>query len=296
MSRNVDRRGLLMAGAGAAWLGPGAFSRASARAPRKRILYFTKSAGFLHSVVDRRGEALAHSERILTEVGAAHGFEVVASKDGRLFEPDRIGAWDGFVFYASGDLSTPGTDGEPPLSADGEKALLDAVRGGKGFVGIHPGKLAVQEERERGVDDPLGRMVGGEFISHGPQQVATVAVADPKFPGFPGGFGRSPSFRLHDEWYALRGMPEDLHAILVLRTEGMEGPEYRRPDYPITWARKHGDGRVFYTSMGHREDVWTNPNYQSLLLGALAWSTGLADADLTPNLKDVAPGYATLPA
>lgn len=296
MSREVNRRSLLLAGAGAAWLGSGAIRRAVADGPRKKILYFTKSAGFLHSVVARDGEAPAHSEKILTEIGKAHGFDVTASKDGRLFEPDRIGEWDGFVFYASGDLSTPGTDGAPPLSAEGERALLGAIRAGKGFVGVHPATLGYQAVRGLGADDPLGRMIGGEFISHGPEQVATVAVADPKFPGVAGGFGRSPSFRLHDEWYALKGMPDDLHVILVQRTEGMQGPEYRRPDYPITWARKHGDGRVFYTALGHREDVWTNPDFQSLLLGALAWTTGLVDADLTPNIKDVAPGYALLPA
>ena len=52
--------------------------------------------------------------------------------------------------------------------------------------------------------------------------------------------------------------------------------------------------RVFYTSMGHREDVWTNPMYQGLLLGALGWATGRVDADLTPNIKEVTPQYNQL--
>ena len=45
----------------------------------------------------------------------------------------------------------------------------------------------------------------------------------------------------------------------------MKGTTYERPNYPETWARMHGKGRVFYTSMGHREDVWENPMYQGLL-------------------------------
>ncbi|WP_337175511.1 ThuA domain-containing protein [Paludisphaera sp.] len=299
MSRHFNRRELLLAGAGAAWLGSGVLSSlgATARAPRK-ILYFTKSAGFQHSVVARQGDAISHSEKILTEIGKEHGFEVVASKDGRLFEPDRIGEWDGFVFYTTGDLTTPGTDGQPPLSADGEKALYDAIRGGKGFVGMHCATDTFGHfgARNKGAEDPYIQMIGGEFISHGPQQVATLKVVDPAFPGVAGGFGKSPSFRINDEWYAMKNYRDDLHVILVQKTEGMEGRDYQRPDYPATWARKHGEGRVFYTSMGHREDVWTNPDYQALLLGALAWSTGQVEADLTPNIKEVTPDYQRLPA
>ena len=75
----------------------------------------------------------------------------------------------------------------------------------------------------------------------------------------------------------------------------MEGPMYQRPPYPATWARKHGQGRVFYTSMGHREDVWTNPIFQDVLTGGVAWALGDVKADVTPNLEQVAPGALTNP-
>ena len=71
----------------------------------------------------------------------------------------------------------------------------------------------------------------------------------------------------------------------------MKGKEYQRPDFPETWARMQGKGRVFYTSMGHREDVWENPKFQGLLLGALGWATGQADIDVTPNISKVTPDY-----
>jgi type 1 glutamine amidotransferase len=91
-------------------------------------------------------------------------------------------------------------------------------------------------------------------------------------------------------------MPDDLHVILVQVTKGMEGREYQRPNYPMTWARAYGKGRVFYTSMGHREDVWGNPMYQGLLLGALGWAAGRLDADITPNIKEVTPEHNQLPS
>ena len=69
----------------------------------------------------------------------------------------------------------------------------------------------------------------------------------------------------------------------------MKGDMYQRPPFPATWARMHGKGRVFFCSMGHREDVWTNKTFQQILLGGIAWSLGNVDADTTPNVKKVTP-------
>ncbi len=141
--------------------------------------------------------------------------------------------------------------------------------------------------------DPYIEMLGGEFIKHGPQQVtATMKITDTKFPGLEKLGGE---FEINDEWYSLKNFAEDMHVILVQETAGMKGSDYDRPNYPATWARKHGDGRVFYTSMGHRADVWTNPIFQEMLLGALSWATGNIDVELNPNIREAAPKFATMP-
>jgi type 1 glutamine amidotransferase len=151
------------------------------------------------------------------------------------------------------------------------------------------------QHRKRGADDPYIQLIGGEFNGHGAQQVSHIDITDPAFPGIAKGFGASGnSFTINDEWYALRHLADDLHVILVQVTEGMKGPMYQRPNFPITWARAHGKGRVFYTSMGHREDVWENPMYQALLLGALGWVTGRVDASIEPNVRQVTPKYDQL--
>jgi uncharacterized protein len=296
MSWNLNRRELLLAG-GAAWLGAGAVEQALGKSQRsaKKVLFFTKSSGFPHEVVTRDKDGrLALAERTLIETGKEHGFEVVASKDGRLLEPDKIGEWDAFAFYTTGNLNTPGTDKSPPLSADGEKALYDAIRGGKGFISMHSATdtFGHHPPRNKGAEDPYVQMIGGEFAGHGRnQEVVTIEVADPHFPGLEKGFGESGQFTIQDEWYSLKNLPEDLHVIMVQVTKGMQGPMYHRPNYPMTWARSFGKGRVFYTSMGHRPDVWENPKYQGLLIGALAWATGKVDANIEPNIKQVTPGY-----
>ena len=119
---------------------------------------------------------------------------------------------------------------------------------------------------------------------------------DPKFPG---AAAAGEGFDMLEEWYSFKDYRDDLHVILVSETKDMKktggDSVYNRPPYPATWARKHGDGRVFYTSMGHREDVWTNDTFKSMLEGGLKWALKEVDADVTPNVEKVAPGYKVIP-
>jgi len=189
---------------------------------------------------------------------------------------------------------------EPGMGDAGKAAFLDAIKEGKGFMAFHcgadtfhgkahahqPGEL-LRDIGQDGKDefDPYIQMLGGEFIIHGAQQPAVLKTIDPKFPGAEA-FNNA-SFQ--EEWYSLKNFSPDLHVILTQNCEGMKGPMYERAPYPETWARMHGKGRVFYTSMGHREDVWTKPEFQGLVLGALQWITGQIEVDVTPNIKQVTP-------
>jgi type 1 glutamine amidotransferase len=296
---SLNRRQLLLA-AGAALLGPSSLRALEAQKgePTKKVLFFTKSSGFAHSVITRKEEGkLSLAERVLTEIGKEHGFEVVASKDGRMFEPDQIGQWDAFAFETTGDLTKMGTmdkvDKTPPMSKEGKKALIEAIQAGKGFVGMHCATDTFGSHSGMHADDPYTKMIGGNFAGHGAPQLATIEIADPSFPGV-SGFGTG-SFQIKDEWYAQKYIGDDLHVILAQKTEGMKGKEYERPNFPQTWARMEGKGRVFYTSMGHFEDVWENPKFQGLLLGALGWATGKVEYDVTPNIMKVTPEYKTMP-
>jgi type 1 glutamine amidotransferase len=73
----------------------------------------------------------------------------------------------------------------------------------------------------------------------------------------------------------------------MLETDGMEGFMYNRPSYPITWCSNYGKGRVFYTGLGHREDVWQNPLYQSLVANGILWAAGALPGNASPNLKEL---------
>lgn len=279
-------------------LGSGRLRLAAADADKRRLLMYTRSVGFQHSVVKRKGNELSLAERIVRSLGEKNNIEVVCEKDGRIFESAEFPKFDGFLFETQGDLlSEKSQDGSPPMSRTGKKALLDAVAGGKGFIGCHCASDTFHSKGDRGKNqerdqvDPYLAMLGGEFIVHGRQQPAVIHVVDAEFPGIKG----QKDFQMNEEWYALKNFAPDLHVILVQDTQGMKDPMYQRPKYPAAWARQHHKGRVFFTSMGHREDVWESTLMQNLLTGALAWTLGRVEAEIKPNLNEVAPQASELP-
>jgi hypothetical protein len=108
----------------------------SHREPEKNVLFFTKSAEYEHDVVRRNDGTRSIAETTLIQLGKEHGMAVTASKDGTVFDRD-MERYDAFVFYTTGDLTTPGEDQQPPMSPGGKAALLRTIKAGKGFVGIH---------------------------------------------------------------------------------------------------------------------------------------------------------------
>jgi uncharacterized protein len=290
----------------------------------RRVLMFTRSQGFQHDVVNRnkpdgnrflgvKGQ-LAHAEFVFTELCKKHKVEVTCSKDGNALNPDEIQKYDAFFFYTTGDLTLEKSqDASPPMSPEGKKALLEAIAAGKGFLGSHcaadtfHSKGDSRQNQPASERDPYIQMLGGEFIVHGEQFKAKMKVTSETHPAAKG----VTDFTLMEEWYSLKNFAPDLHVILAQdSSEAIEmwkkdsnpkriqgGNAYHiRPLHPATWARMHDKGRVFYTSMGHREDVWTNPIFHQVLLGGLAWALGKVNADVTPNINKVTPEADVLKA
>jgi type 1 glutamine amidotransferase len=286
--------------------------RADAQQAPKRVLFFTKSAGYEHSVIrdpslpfkpSPGSEVPGLAFQVLRALGARENIDFVFSKDGSLFSPAYLAQFDAYFFFTTGDLTKVGNDGNPAMSPEGKEALLQAVAGGKGFIGTHSatdtfhsaGVAGQGDGRYRNDGesaDPYVKMIGGEFVIHGSQQPSHLIVADPAFPG---ASAVGPDSRFKEEWYSLKNFAPDMHVILVQDTAGMVGNPYARPSYPSTWARMYGRGRVFYTNMGHRDDVWNSALFQSVVAGGLNWTLGRVDADVSPNLNAAAPGANTLP-
>jgi uncharacterized protein len=305
MSFNPTRRDFLRTSAiaGAGLL----VSRPTFAAKKKSVLLFTKSSGFEHQVIKVIDGKPSIVENAIREMSTKYNFDLTASKDGRIFDSKEIHDYAGVVFFTTGDLTTEGGDKNPPMSAAGKQAFLDAIHGGKlGFVGIHAATDTfhtppdTQDNRYIAYgekSDPYIRMIGGEFIIHGQQkdprlQSTKVIIDDPKFPGLE---GVASSFSLMDEWYSMKDFAPDLHVICTLDTSTMNGNAYNRAPYPVVWARMDGKGKVFYTAIGDRPENWQNTFHLNLLAGGIRWAIGDAKASIPPNLKTAAPGFAEIP-
>src|SRR5450432_129596 len=302
--RNLDRRHFL--GSTAAVGASLALPQNLLAAANKSVLVFTKSSGFEHDVVKNGGGKPSILEQAVTALGKQHGFDVTATKDGRVFDSEDFRKHSAVLFFTTGVLTTAGKDGNPPMSPHGTQSLLEAISAGLGFVGVHaasdtfhtppdPDDNSNRYIAHGDQSDAYLRMLGGEFITHGSTprlQTTNIIVNDPKFPGLE---GVSSPASFNEEWYSLKDFQTDLHVILTLDTKGMTGEPYQRPPYPMTWARMQGKGRVFYTAIGDRPENWSSPFFLNLLGGGIRWSIGAAKASLSQNLKQTAPGYAELP-
>ena len=141
----ILRTGLAALGVGLAGLP----RSASAQTKTRKVLFFSKSSGFEHSVIKRTGGQPSLVEKTLTDIGPAHGIQFTCSKDGSLLTPEYLAGFDAYVFYTTGDLTMAGTDKNPPMTAAGKAALIEAVAGGKGFAGVHSATDTPRSRRSR---------------------------------------------------------------------------------------------------------------------------------------------------
>jgi len=232
--------------------------------PRRlpRVLVYTVSAGFEHEVVQRQGtEELSLVERALVDLGKRTGeFEAVVTRNARDFTPAKLAEIDLVFFYTTGEL---------PLSNEEREALFDFVRDGGAFAGSHSATDTFYEVPE------YGQMIGAYFDGHPWHQEVRVRVEDRAHPSTA---HLGASFAIADEIYQMRA-PYDrskLHVLMSLDTGlvdlGGEAVHRKDGDFALAWTKEHGKGRVFYTALGHRPEVWKDERFLTHLAGGFRWA------------------------
>jgi type 1 glutamine amidotransferase len=154
--------------------------------------------------------------------------------------------------------NTTGNLGVPDLAG-----FLGWIEGGRGFVGIHS---ALDTYR----DAPTYlAMVGNEFDTHGDQ---TEVEATVETSGHPAVAHLGVRYRVFDEIYRfVRNNRGSVTPLLTLDRFPRDGlARAGEPgDLPLAWAKSHGRGRVFYTALGHREELWRDAAYEQHVLGGI---------------------------
>jgi uncharacterized protein len=201
--------------------------------------------------------------------------------------PANLKNYDAVLF-----ASTTGDD----LPLPDKQGFVDWVASGKAFIGVHAATDTLKTFA------PYVAMIGGAFKTHGPQVTVECINQDSAHAACKHLPGR---WTVYDEIYQLKDFERaNVHGLLSLEqlmlTQKDKDAKKQTPgDYPIAWSRMHGKGRVFYTSLGHREDMW-DPTYaengrlnspeiakqfQQHVLGGILWALGLAPGSATPQKK-----------
>lgn len=189
---------------------------------------------------------------------AGRGIDLQYTDNLDSLNPKTLSQFDGLAIYANHTAIKP----------EQEKALLDFVAGGKGFIPLHCASYCFLNSPK------YVELVGAQFKSHG-TGVFRVEKSEAKEPAF----ADFQSFESWDETYVHTKHNEKDRTVLEYRI----GPDGREP---WTWTRTHGQGRVFYTAWGHDERTWTHPGFLNLVERGIRWAT----KDPTP-----APPYVDAP-
>jgi type 1 glutamine amidotransferase len=251
----------------------------SAQPKKKKVLAIGEVKGFQHDSVSH---ALATIERLGQESGV---YDTYLRTDTQLVTKQKLEAgnaknlnyFDAVIFYTTGELD---------MDDQQKKDLLSFVHDdGKGFIGVHSAIDTFYKWPE------YGEMVGGYFNQH-PWGVfdAPMVVEDSKFPGMQA-FPKTFTFR--DEIYQPKSYSRtNTHVIISMDASKLDlsNPrvsDERRADkdFAVAWAKMYGKGRVYYNTMGHREESWDRKDVQAMYLEAVKWVLGLTSADITPRPK-----------
>ncbi len=239
----------------------------TAEAAPKKVLVVTATTGFRHS-------SIATAENVIATLGETSGAYTVVDfvrggPDGKdnaevaaKMTLAKLNEVDAVIFAnTTGDLAIPDKDG-----------FIKWVEAGHALIGMHSCSDTFHGYR------PFIELVGGEFLTHGAQVQVDAYNQDPTHPATR---HLGPIYTVFDEIYEFKSFERaKVHGLLTLD----KSPQTLAPgDFPVAWSKDVGRGKMFYTSLGHREDVWTSALYQQHILGGIQWALGLEKGSGKPT-------------
>lgn len=249
--------------------------------PRK-LLIFSVTNGFHHS-------SIATGQLAFTELGKKTGaFETVVSDDLANFEVDALKTFDAVCFLSTtGEVFSPSNEEKKSMTPDQIKEaetkadklkanLMAFIKSGKGFVGIHSATDCCYEWPE------YGQMINGYFDGHpwtsGTDVSIKVEPGQEKNPLVAMFDGKNVDFK--EEIYQLKEPYDSKQVDMLLRLDpdktktDIPGVKRADKDFGVAWARNWGQGRVFYCSLGHNDEIYENATVLKHYLAGLQWAIG----------------------
>ncbi|MBL7222650.1 MAG: ThuA domain-containing protein [Candidatus Brocadiae bacterium] len=265
--------------------------RVAPRQPRKVLLWVTPE--HLMPKDPHKGYNIPYAVHAMKALGEKSGaFTPVVSQDVNAYLPENLRQFDAVVFCnASGHWITPSDEAIKTLGKHGDKAavekllrqsLLDWVKGGHGVMAFHFAMGANRHWPEfRG-------MLGASYWGHPWNEEVAIDVEEPDHPLL-AAFGRRKSFRLADEIFQFTDpwSRDKLRVLLSIDTRatnlGVKWIHREDYDFGLAWVRAYGEGRVFYTALGHRTEIFWNPTVLQFYLDGIQFAAGDLEAPTAPR-------------
>lgn len=227
-----------------------------------KVLVFSRTTGYRHA-------SITNGILAVRELGTQHGFVVDATEDPSAFTSTNLTRYQVVVF-----LSVTGEVLEP-VNKD---AFRNYILSGGGLAAVHGsvfGPLACEEKWQW-----YGELFCCAFTNHSSIVPATLVIEDAASPST---VGLPAQWRRVDEWYNFTGTPRNCaHVLLRIDESSYTGGKMGR-DHPLAWCRRFGQGRMWYTALGHTESSFSEPLFRRHLLGGILTAAGRARADFAPN-------------
>ena len=216
-----------------------------AQSPQKKVLLFTKTAGFRHDNIEE-------GVKIIQHLFADQGILTYHTEAAEVFLADSISTFDAVVFF-----STTGTI----FNTQEKQAFQRYLLSGKGFMGIH---AATDTEHQW---DWYGDLVGGYFASHPEVQTAEIHVKDRSHPSTR---HLQEVWTHRDEWYDFRDLRDGLHILMEVNEESYQNGKMGQ-FHPVAWCQEFQGIPMFYTALGHTRASLFDPDFQKHLIGGIRY-------------------------
>jgi type 1 glutamine amidotransferase len=247
----------------------------------KHVLVIGQTKGFEHDSISAAMAAIYNmgQETGLWDTEFRTDTELLTKKDlGR--NSKNLNYFDVLIFAS--------TTGELDMDDSQKADMLSFIHDdGKGFVGIH----AAMDTNYKWPE--YGEMIGGWFDQH-PWMTfnAPIINEDPNFPAtrhFPAAFTK------YDEIYQPKAWSRDkVNVLLRLDADKLDyaagGDRVHRTDhdFAVAWSKMYGKGRVFYSTLGHTEEAWQDPDIRKMYFEAIRWTLGMTEGSTASHSKPAA--------
>ena len=244
----------------------------SVQEPPLRVFYLSQSVGFVHETVRRPADGLSSSELALQEMARDSGaFTLELSQDARELTAARLADVDVLLFSTTGAL---------PIDRETWAAIVGWIESDRGgFVGIH--SAADTALAFDGGEEIYTAFLGGRFDGHPwtqgtPIRLSNLEPSHPLAGMWPDGTDYA------EEIYQYAGFAPE--RVRVLQTLDMTAGPLRRPyPVPVAWVRQIGQGRLFYTNLGHTPSTWDDPRFREPIIDAIRWTGHRMNTPAAPN-------------